>query len=202
MLRKIITTLMLTLMIFSIYTIPSHASNEGLPYLIEPVLPENQDKNIDHYISVSPNSNFLKQELEFLVTNKTKKKQKINIKIFNAYTSPNGVIQYAPEGSQDSLIIDKKYEMQQYIRAPQSVELEGGESKIVRLKLDMTDIEGTILGAVAFQGDANTQTSKSKDITFEIKNKINSIYGIAINFPTEQDYEFKIGDPFLDPMPS
>ncbi|MFD1705229.1 WxL protein peptidoglycan domain-containing protein [Siminovitchia sediminis] len=94
------------------------ASEGGLPYLVEPILPANQDKGIEHYISVSPKDNSLKQEFEFLVTNKTNKKQTINAKMLNAYTSTNGGIQYTAEETEHNVIIDEKYEMRNYVQVP------------------------------------------------------------------------------------
>ncbi|MFD1705230.1 WxL protein host-binding domain-containing protein [Siminovitchia sediminis] len=82
------------------------------------------------------------------------------------------------------------------------IELDGGESKIVRLKVNMPKMEGTILGAVAFQGEGEIEESNNKGVSFEIKNEINTVYGIAVNFPTTKNYSFKIGKPFLEPMPS
>ncbi|RKJ60262.1 DUF916 domain-containing protein [Butyricicoccus sp. 1XD8-22] len=194
---------LLLIMVGVFFTTKNASANEGgLPYLVEPILPHNQDKGIDNYISISPNSNSLKQELEFLVSNKTDKKQKINVKLFNAYTSASGGIQYTAEGTDDNLIINDHYEMRQYIQAPEQIELQGGEIKVVRLELDIPETEGTVLGAVAFQGEGESEESEQEGISFEIKNEINTVYGIAINFPTKQSHTFDFDKPFVDPMPS
>lgn len=177
-------------------------AKEGLPFIVEPILPSNQDQGIDNYISISPDSNSLKQELDFLISNKTNKKQIVDIKLFNAYTSSSGGIQYTAEGTADNVILNKQYEMKQYIQAPKQIEIRGGESKVVRLKVNISGMEGTILGAVAFQGEGESEQSNKEELSFEIKNEINKIYGIAINFPTQQNHDFKFGEPYLDPMPS
>lgn len=201
--KKIILTIniFIVLIMGGLFTKTVEASS-GLPFLVEPILPSNQDKGIENYISITPDSNSIKQELEFLVSNKTDTKQEIKIKLFNAYTSGNGGIQYAEEGTENNIIIDEKYEIQQYLDAPEKVVLNGGENKIVKIGVNISDIKGTILGAIAFEGIGEIQKTEKEGISFEIKNQINTVYGIAINFPTEDKYKIEFGQPYVDPMPS
>lgn len=181
----------------------ANAGSDGLPFFVKPILPENQDENIDHYISITTKKKSLNQVVEFLVTNRTNEKQIIDIEILNAYTSANGVIQYAAKESDNNKIINPKYEMKQYIEGPSQVELQAGQSKIIRFKVNIPDMDGTVLGGVAFKGEGDHEQTKTKGVSFEIRNEINTVYGIAVNFPISQkDYEFKFGKPFLDPMAS
>lgn len=202
--KKIIACLLTLpiLLIGGFFSNSVSAIEGGLPYVVEPLLPNNQDPDIQNYISISPESNSIEQELQFLLTNTTNEKQEIDIEIYNAYTSNNGGIQYRSEADENSQITDDRYEMKQYIHAPEKVELQGGETKIVNLKLDIPNAEGTILGAVAFRVDSNSEETESEGISFEIKNEINTVYGIAINFPTDKDYSFNIEDPFVSAMAS
>lgn len=174
----------------------------ALPYYVEPILPENQDKGIDSYVSVSPQKNTLSQSFSFLVSNKTNTKQIIDVNILNAYTSANGGIQYNKKGTEDNNIINQHYKINQYVKAPDKIELEGGESKIVEIQVDIPETDGTILGAVAFQGETETTTTTNKKISFEIKNEINTVYGIAVHFPTEKEISFLFDKPTVYAMPS
>lgn len=61
MVKKILAFLILTLALFNINAIPSFASyDKGLPYLVEPIFPENQDKHVNQYISYIPEIKFIK----------------------------------------------------------------------------------------------------------------------------------------------
>lgn len=202
MFKKILLLITTICFILPFSNINAKADGQSQPYLITPVLPDNQDKNITNYISISPKSNSLQQGLEYLVTNKTKNKQEINVKVLNAYTSPNGVIQYETTETENSKIIDSKYEMKQYVKAPEKITLQAGESKIVNLMVDIPNIEGTILGGVGFQIEGEKETTKKQGMSFEFKNEINTVYGIVVNFPTNQNYEFKFDEPHVDPMPN
>lgn len=192
------------LLILSVLLATDHANatTGGIPFSVEPVLPPNQDENIDNYISITTKDNSLKQELEFKLSNTTNEKQIINIEILNAYTSSSGVIQYKTDGTNDNKIINEKYEIKQYIEAPNKVELQGGESKIVRLKLDSNNMKGTLLGAVGFETEGNPKKSAADGISFEIKNEIKTVFGIAVNFPGDKVYDVQFGESYFETMPS
>ncbi|WP_110925962.1 WxL protein peptidoglycan domain-containing protein [Bacillus massiliglaciei] len=178
------------------------ASTGEIPYSVKPILPKNQDEGITRYISISPDSNTLQQELEFLITNKSDKELTLEVEKLNAYTSANGGIQYSAKKTENNLIIDKKFEMQQYLQAPDKVILKGGESKAIKLTIDIPNIEGTILGGIAFKGIEGTEKKTNSGISLEIKNKVNTVYGVVINFPTDKKPAFDFGQAYLDMMPS
>lgn len=177
------------------------ANNDGLPFYIEPIFPELQDEGITNYVSVSPQSDY-KETLTFLITNKTDQKQEVSVNVLNAYTSSNGVIQYKTEETTYNLITDKKYEFNQYVDAPNSIELSGGESKYVYVNLDVPKVDGTLLGGISFKANNGEVVEKSENISLQIKNEVNSIYGVAIHFPTTSGVNFEVQSPFFDPLPS
>lgn len=204
--KKVLITI--SVILFSIFVFNPYASaneqNNKPPLTITPILPENQDKGISNYFSITTDSNDLKQDLEFLITNNTDEKIKLYVLPLNALTSPNGVIQYRQvEREENSILIDKKYGLKNYIEIDDKyIEINTGETKSVVATIDISEIEGTILGAVGFQLVTGDEEQPSDENQFQIKNKVNYIVGIQINFHTEQEPNFIIGTPFIDVMPS
>jgi len=178
-------------------------SAEEQPYTIDPVIPSNQDKGITNYISISSDKSELSQTIEFLITNNTNEPLEILVKPLNALTSPNGVIQYKPGISEEnSKLIDQKYSMTDYVEVIDKVVIPGGSSKVIEANIKMSDIEGTILGAIGFQA-VTEQTVKETDAAqFKINNETNNIIGLQVNFGTDSTDKFIIDDPYVDPMPS
>lgn len=177
--------------------------SSGMPFTVEPVLPSNQDKNIENYISVTTDKNSISQELRYKVRNTTDATQVIDVNILNAYTSANGVIEYKAEETKDNTIIDSDYEFQRYAEAPDSITLESGQTKVVSVNVEVDKQEGTLLGAVSFQSEGGKENANQEGISLEITNQINSVYGVAINFPSnESQPDFSVGEAFLDTMPS
>lgn len=205
--KRVIFSLNVLLLLISgvFFTNKNVSANElesGLPFYVEPIFPVNQDKNIDYYISVTSDSDSLKQDFEFLITNITKQKQVIDVKLLNAYTSSKGQTDYQEEETHGNLIIDDVYELKKYIETPKKVELQGGESKIIRLKGDFSNIEGTVLGAVTFSVNEEKQNEKKEGLYFKIEDKLRPILGIAVNFSSSQKYKFEFGKPYVEPMPA
>lgn len=175
----------------------------GMPFTVEPVLPSNQDKNIENYISVSTDENSITQELRYKVRNTSSKTQVIQVNILNAYTSANGVIEYKSEETKDNQIIDQDYEFQEYAQSPDSITLESGQTKIVSVDVNVEKLKGTLLGAVSFKSEGSKENTNQEGISLEVTNEINSVYGVAINLPSNEDApDFIVGEAFLDTMPS
>lgn len=187
-----------------IYASPALASTNvtGMPFSVEPILPDNQDKGIERYISITPKSNSLTQELDFLVTNNTNEKLDLDIELLNAYTSANGSIQYTENDTENNQIINERYEMNKYLESPKSLQLSGGQKKIIKVKVNISDMEGVVLGGIAFKGKGDEEKSENQGVSFEVKNKINTVYGIAIHFKTDKKSAFYLGGAYFDPMPS
>ncbi|MGG0656476.1 WxL protein peptidoglycan domain-containing protein [Rummeliibacillus pycnus] len=178
----------------------SAAENNRLPYSIIPVFPENQDKDVSQYISIT-SKNGVNQQISFQLANNTKAKQQVNMKILNAYTSPNGIIQYETKKTEDAMIIAKEYEMKKYAKIPKSITLNAGQVKTVKVDIDIPKIKGSVLGGIAFQiTEKDSQESNKKGVTFSLKNKINTIYGIAVHSSKNHKAKFSFGDVFVDPM--
>ncbi|AIF68386.1 hypothetical protein GZ22_18285 (plasmid) [Terribacillus saccharophilus] len=177
--------------------------SSGMPFTVEPVLPSNQDKGIENYISVTTGKKSISQELRYKVRNTSDTTQVIDVNILNAYTSANGVIEYKAEETKDNTIIDEDYEFQRYAEAPETITLESGQTKVVSVNVQADKREGTLLGAVSFQSESGKENANQGGISLEITNQINSVYGVAINFPTKVvEPDFSVGDAFLDTMPS
>lgn len=182
-------------------TVGAETSNQ--PYTVKPVFPSNQDKDVMNYISITTKESSLKQEVEFDVTNNKKKPITVNIKPLNALTSPQGSIQYVKEDKQEnSKIVEDNYVFKDYVKIDKEVTLEGQETKRVTLEMDIDNIKGTLLGSVGFQIKEDDKGEDKQDGKFTIKNEINNIIGVSVNFPTKETFDLKIGDVYLDPMPS
>lgn len=178
------------------------ASADGQPFSVRPILPDNQDKNITNYISITTNEKKISQEIQFIITNKTNHALKVKVSPVNALTSPNGVIQYLPTLKETNSEITKNlYGLKQYVKnSEKTVELKPSENKIVKLDIAIPKMNGTILGGINFQ--TINEGSKGSEDQFSINNEINNIIGVRFNFPTNDQPEFIIGTPFIDQMPA
>ncbi len=199
--KKIYILFSCLLLLFGISPLFSvSAAEQALTFSVEPILPENQDQGIEHYISVTPNEQSLQQDFSFVIKNETNQPQTIHVDVLNAYTSANGVIQYTNKETEDSQILDSNYEMKKYVQAPNKVELGAGETKEIQVKVNIPDMEGTILGAISFQNTEDTSQSKTKGISLNVLNEVKVIYGLAFHFPTQQQSQFDVGNAYLEPM--
>lgn len=204
MVRKILTALGVAILLLLTPISIQASSNDDQPYTVRPVIPSNQDGGVTSYISVSKNNGKLEQDMEFLVTNNTDEEMEILIKPINALTSPHGIIQYFPELERDnSMIIDKKYGFGDYADVQDKVILSGGESKVVTAKVNIGNVEGTVLGAVGFKLIEDTDIGKTEEAQFSIKNEIKNIVGVQVNFPTEnKGLNLEFGDAYAVSMPA
>lgn len=173
---------------------------EKPPFQIIPIFPKNQDKNIKQYMSLT-SSNGVNQTVYFKLINNTKAKKDLKLKVLNAYTSPNAVIQYETKKTKESKIIDEKYEMKKYATIQKSISVNPNESKVVPVELNMPKVTGTVLGGIAFQMNVDNQKPQTnKKTNFTIKNEVNLIYGLAVNSSKNHPVKFSFGDVYVDPM--
>lgn len=201
MFKKLIGVI--TLALCFIATSSTVSAETDQPYTIRPVLPSNQDSGVTDYISVSTSGTSLKQDMEFLVTNNTGKSMTLKVGAFNALTSPSGSIQYKPVLEENnSKIMKKDYQFKNYVDVPSSVTIDAGMSKVVKATVSIENVEGTVLGVVAFQNVIEGTAKSSDNTQFKLDNKVNNVFGVQVNFPTSKDMEFIIGDAYLDPMPT
>jgi len=180
------------------------ANETSIPISIKPVLPENQDSNISSYISINSKSKALKQDLEFTIINNTNVEQEVEMKIVDAYTSPNGIVQYTDKEQENSKIIDNNYKISSYLKLNEinKIKLSGKEERKIKASLDVDNLEGTLLGGIAFKTTTDSENVEEGKNTFQINNEINMIVGIMIDFETDQETNLLIDEPFVDPMPS
>lgn len=188
--------------LFMLISIPSvFASGQpDVPFSIRPILPDNQDEGITSYISITPNNESIQQTLQFIIENKQDKVQHIKVEPVNAYTSPNGVVEYIKEKRPNSDIVHDDYFLAEYmdVLTGDEITLEPNESAHVSVALKVDDIEGTLLGGVSFLMDME-QTNEG---SFQLNNRLNQVVGVIINNPTDKLAEFSFGDVFVEPTPS
>ena len=195
---------LLSFILLSFYGILTvSADSNGIPFIVEPILPDNQDEVVNSYISIISDSNNLNQNIEFKVTNESEIEQNIYIKVVDAYTSPNGVIQYVEEESDNSTITNDNYKLSKHLTLPENqVTLKPGETKIITSSLDVNDLEGTLLGGVSFSTTGKSEEYEKNDTSFKINNEINMVIGVMVTFKNQTEIDFTIDEPYLDPMPS
>lgn len=198
---SIIIVMMVLLLSFGTSKIFVQANS--IPFSVEPILPDNQDKETKSYISVSPKGKSLSQEFQFQLTNLSNETKEIKINIVDAYSSPNGVIQYVNEASENSEIVNEQYKLSNYLTADNDiVTINSGETKIISTKIDVDHLEGVLLGGVSFTVVEEGEEIIQSENTFQINNEINMVIGVLVNFETTEDATFIIDEPFIDPMPA
>lgn len=178
-------------------------SNSGVPFVVSPILPSNQDDGIQDYISITSDEP-LNQELQFLIENKQDKPQTIHIEPVNAYMSPNGMVEYLSDAdkNKNSTIIDDSYEMKKYLtlKTDSTMTLEPNQRRVVVVELATDGLDGSLLGGMSFQTYIDSDTSDKSSMT--IQNKLNQVIGVVVNHSTDKEVEFSFGDAYIDPMPS
>ena len=192
------------LMIVSFIIMPMKSDASGIPFDVKPVLPSNQDPDVTSYISINAESESVNQELEFVLKNHKDVEQTVEINVVDAYTSPNGVVQYVEEEMDNTEIIDDRYKMTNYLKldGENKIVLKPNEEKTIKTKLDVGGLEGVLLGGVTFKTVEEGEIIEQDKSTFQIDNEIKMVIGVKVDFGTERNVEIEIGEPFVDPMPA
>lgn len=193
------------LMIVSFIIMPMKSDASGIPFDIKPILPSNQDPDVTSYISINAESSKnINQELEFVLKNHKDVEQTVEINVVDAYTSPNGVVQYVEEKMDNTEIIDDRYKMTNYLKldGENKIVLKPNEEKTIKTKLDVGGLEGVLLGGVTFKTVEEGEIIEQDKSTFQIDNEIKMVIGVKVDFGTERNVEIEIGEPFVDPMPA
>lgn len=182
------------------------ADETEIPFRANLILPQSQDEGIEDYVSITTDENGISEHLEFSIVNNKDKDKEIVVEIVDGYTSPGGVVQYSTEGPENSEITDENYKMSSYLTSEENiVKLKAGESKTIKLDLNIDKLDGMILGGVSFkekerdQVDSESGNNKSD---FNIKSEVNIIIGVKVDFGTEQLVEMNVGDPFIEVLPT
>ncbi|MDN3079821.1 DUF916 and DUF3324 domain-containing protein [Enterococcus faecium] len=124
------------------------ADDSSTNYTVEPMIPENQQKDTQDYFDllVSPGQ---KQELKIKISNKSNKVQKFNIAFNTATTNENGVIDYSnSKFTRDPSMI---FDIDKYVRLKEKIiELHPHQEKYIFLevKLPQKVFNGVMLGGI------------------------------------------------------
>lgn len=198
MLRKLVVLSSLSLL-YWFSPIVGHA--EDL-YTVEPLLPSNQEKGVNNYISIMSNNPIVNQEIEFVISNKTDNPLALKVEALNALTSPNGVIQYINTTEvENASLIDTVYSLPQYVTIGDTVTLKPKERKKVKGVLSISNVNGTVLGGVGFSVLKDSGKAESEASGFKISNEMNTVIGVMARMPKAQPIVFDIGEAYLSPMP-
>lgn len=200
--KKIGVLLFGLLLMLSAFPVTGEAS--GNLYTVVPIMPDNQDKGVGNYVSITTDKDTLVQELEFLVTNKTKEQMELKVTPLNALTSPNGVIQYTETSVEENAeIIDDIYSMPKYVKAEnETIILKGEETKVVKVQVNIAGVKGTILGGVGFRAVKEGENEEQDEVQFKINNEVNTVIGVLVKFNGAGAQSFSVDEPFIDPMPA
>mgnify|MGYP001033291656 CR=1 FL=1 len=204
--RASILGILSLLMILTFGAFNSVSAENGIPFQIVPILPDGQKEGITSYFSIDVDGNSKKDILELRLKNNSEETKDIQVKVVDAYTSPNGVVHYTDRESENSKIIDDKYKMSTHLKLQgnEMITLQGGEETIVRAKLDAQDIEGVLLGGFSFQvyEDEDKVDVDQNGSSFQINNEVNMVVGVMLEFDGGNEVNISIEEPYIDPMPS
>lgn len=204
LIRVSILGILSLLMILTFGAFSSVSAESGIPLQVVPILPDGQKEGITSYFSIDVDGNSKKDTLELRLKNNSEEAKDIQVKVVDAYTSPNGVVQYTDSESKNSKIIDDKYKMSTHLKLQgnEVITLQGGEETIVRANLDAQDIEGILLGGFSFQVYEDEAEVDQNGASFQINNKVNMVVGVMLEFDGGNEVNMSIEEPYIDPMPS
>lgn len=202
--KKLMSSLFFVFILLNIFTIATVKAEEGKQlYTVEPILPSNQDKLINNYISITTDKP-IEQTLEFLVRNLTKEEITLKVRGFDALTSSYGVIQYKIyDKEKDSMsLTDKDYYLTSYIQPEQEITLRPNEAKQVKVDIDVPVLDGHVLGGIAFTAFIPGKTQTEENVQFKINNEMNTIIGFMANFDEKEKESITYKQPWIQSMPS
>lgn len=177
------------------------ASAEQMLVDVAPVFPKNQDPEVKNYVSLHVNESHFKQEIEFIVSNRSKEEVTIQIEALNALNSPQKGIQYTKNTEESNTrLLDNRYALANYIEVNEQVTLKGRETKRIQAKIDIPELDGTILGAIGFK--TLNKAEETNDEQLMIHNELNRVIGVQINAENSELAEFVVHDPYVEPMPA
>src|SRR5690606_5395931 len=193
--KKVVMIIVLTIALLGSSLV---TSANGLDYIVVPELPHNQSKGITNYISIDSPSD-INQKLKFHLINKTDREINIQAVPMNAFTSPNGSIQYSTRGKEQySSLLDNKYSMKGNLEVPKEIVLKPKETKEVVVNLSASKVDGTVLGAVGFSEHEEDIETDSSGIT----NVVTNIVGVQTNFSEVEESALEVGYPYIEPLPA
>ncbi len=189
--KILISILVVIIFILSISLKPfkvvyAEEKQESLPFDVSIHVPDNQLGDIKNYFNLQVNKK-QNQTVKMDVHNKANTPIKVNVKVANALTSTNGGIMYVPnrEVSQ-SILTDTDFYMDQYVKAPDAVTLEGNQTKTIEVHLTTPNQQGVFLGGLLFElaQDTKGQNLETDGLNFSVHNRIE--YAVAIQLNSEE----------------
>lgn len=152
------------------------AGATGFTYSLN--FPENQiDENIGYYkLKMSKGQ---EQTVTVTLTNPSAEKVTVNVGLNGAVTNQNGVIEYGDSDIENDASL--KFDFEDIVTGPESVDLEAGETKTLELKIKMpeTGIEGVIAGGIQLM-KANQDDNVSNEGGSRIINQYAYVIGLLL----------------------
>lgn len=189
-LKYIVSALIVLLSLIMFSSSTMHAS--GLTFDVNPV-GKDHEKLGYFKLNAKSGSDIL---LPIKIENISDSKISIKVKFLNALTSSYGNIQYIDkEKIGNSLLLDSKYGMAQYIKGPDVIELEKGEIKTVNYSINIPSnvTEGTLLGGLSFKNTSNENKDDSEN-GIKINNEIERVVGIQLDLGKKENSNIQLED--------
>lgn len=187
--KKILFKILFILLIF--FSINQKTKAEGMDFLVEAILPENQVDSEESYfdLKVEPEK---QQDLSFRLINLSEKQSIITIKLNPGWTNQNGVLSYSNMDKK----IDESMEFpitDLISESEKKIKLEPLEEKIVSftLKTPKRKFDGVIVGGFVFKKEKEDDLEGSKTSEVIINNDIQLVKGIQLS-ETENSVSEKI----------
>lgn len=164
--------------------------------LVEPVYPKNQDKGVQGYISLT-NLNKIQQDLYFKLKNASDKPITATASIVNGILSPNRTIQYVDVTRLEySELHRSDFALTKYATLDQTqISLKAGETKKIKVKTNISNFKGTVLGGVSFSELENTKPPSNGFVGVISKKTL--IYGVQLNIGKEKAVKITVGKPYV-----
>ncbi|MDA9470675.1 DUF916 and DUF3324 domain-containing protein [Enterococcus sp. 5H] len=193
MMKKILKTigiipLMIVLLLPSFFLAPlAHAEDDiagatGFTYSLN--FPDNQmENNIGYYkLKMSQGQ---EQTLNITVSNPSTEKLTIDVGLNGAVTNQNGVIEYGDSDIENDVSL--KFDFEDIVSGPESIDLEAGETKNLELKIKMpeTSTEGVIAGGIQLM-KADQENNVSEEGGSRIINQYAYVIGLLLQESEEE----------------
>ncbi|MCA0984252.1 DUF916 and DUF3324 domain-containing protein [Halobacillus yeomjeoni] len=189
-------------MLFICFFLPSNFkayANEKPPIYVEPVYPQNQNKEVEGYfdLSVQPGDS---QQLKFRVENNWETSIEVMVMPANAYTHPSGGIVYLDNmNPEESSINDPEFHMADNIETPESVIIPPKDTVEIPVTLKVPELnKGELVGGVRFVVDGGTNKAEhniaeEKTAQFQIKTLMATEIGIKLSLPEKAEPSYRFG---------
>lgn len=156
---------------------------DDMNYSVKADIPENQiGKNLSYFdLKMAPGA---EQDITVTVSNRSDKKETIELEVNNAMTNQNGVIDYSQHGKKTDESL--KYPIEKLVtNNQQKVVFSPGETKKVSFHLKMPNekITGTILGGIHISKESEAKKGKKQSVTIE------NLYSYVLGLQIREDME-------------